>query len=211
MPRRFTNISGFVLAGGESRRMGRAKADLVLGGETMLARQIRLLRNVCSSVAIVGLGKKTPGIEVPLWPDELPGRGPAGGIFTALLHARTESSFIVGCDLPFLNPRFVRFLIHRVWGDAADAIVPESHDGRIQPVCAIYRRHSLDVVRASLAAELNKTQDLVHRLRARVVPWREISRAGFPPRVLANMNTPEDYEMAKRIVNSEWGIMNGEL
>lgn len=203
MPLRFSNLSGFVLAGGESRRMGRAKSELVLGGETTLERQIRVLRAVCRSVTVIGIPQSVPGLNAPAWPDELPGRGPAGGIYTALLHARTEFSLIVGCDLPFVDARFLRFLVERALDDAADVTVPEARDFRIQPVCAVYRRRALAAVRSSLNAGLNKTQDLIRRLRPRVISWREIARAGFSPRVLANMNAPEEYEAARRILNYE--------
>ena len=204
MPLRFPNLSGFVLAGGDSLRMGRAKPELVLGGETMLERQIRVLRAVCRSVAVIGIPKSVPGLDVAAWPDAIPGRGPAGGIYTALLHARTEFNLIVGCDLPFVDARFLRFLVGRGLDAGADATVPEARDLRIQPVCAVYRRRALAVVRASLTIDLNKTQDLVRRLRHRVLSWREIARAGFPTRILANMNTPEDYEAAIRIMNYEF-------
>ncbi len=204
MPLRFPNLSGFVLAGGDSRRMGRAKAELVLGGETMLERQIRVLRAVCRSVAVIGIPQSVPGLNVPAWSDEIPGRGPAGGIYTALLHARTEFNLILGCDLPFVDARFLRFLAQRALDEAAEVTVPEARDFRIQPVCAVYRRRALAVVRSSLNVGSNKTQDLAFRLRPRVLSWREIARAGFPPRILANMNTPEDYEAAKRIMNCEF-------
>jgi len=177
--------------------MGRAKAELVLGGETMLERQIRLLMTVCGSVAVTGPPRKGSGLAVSLWPDELPGRGPLGGIYTALIHTRTEFNFILGCDLPFLEARFLGFLTQRALGAGAEVTVPEACDSGIQPVCAVYRRHARATVRASLNADLNKTQDLIDRLRSQVISWREISQAGFSPRILANMNTPEDYEAAR--------------
>jgi len=203
MIRRFPNLSGFVLAGGTSRRMGRPKAELFLQGETMLARQVRLLQDICRSVTVIGIGRETPGLVVAAWPDEIPGRGPAGGIYTALLHARTEFNLIVGCDLPFVDARFLRFLIGRGLETRADITVPEARDFRIQPVCAVYRRRALAAVRSRLNAGLNKTQDLVFRMRPRVLSWREIARAGFPSHIFANMNTPEDYEAAKGILNYE--------
>lgn len=163
----------------------------------MLERQIRLLRTVCRSVAVIGPLKNVPGLAVPVWPDELPGRGPLGGIYTALIHTRTEFSFILGCDLPLLEARFLGFMTRRALGAGAEVTVPEARDSGIQPVCAVYRRHAQAAVRASLNADLNKTQDLIDRLRSQVISWREISQAGFSPRILANMNTPEDYEAAR--------------
>jgi len=204
MLHRFSNLTGFVLAGGDSRRMGRAKSELVLDGETMLERQIRVLRAVCRTVAVIGIPNSVSGLHVSAWTDEIPGRGPAGGIYSALLHARTEFNLILGCDLPFVDARFLRFLAQRALDSPADVTVPEARDLRIQPVSAVYRRRALAAVRSRLNAGLNKTQDLVYRLWPRVVSWREIARAGFPSRILANMNTPEEYEAAKQILNYEF-------
>jgi molybdopterin-guanine dinucleotide biosynthesis protein A len=201
---RFSNLSGFVLAGGASRRMGRAKAGLVLCGETMFARQVRLLRAVSRSVAVVGLAENVPGADVPVWPDEFPGRGPLGGIYTGLIHARTEFSVFLGCDLPFLEVRFLEFLALRALHGQADVTVPEAHDHRLQPVCAVYRRGTRAVARVKLNADLNKTQDLIRCLHCDVVSWREIAQAGFAPRLLAHMNAPEEYESVKRMMAYEF-------
>jgi molybdopterin-guanine dinucleotide biosynthesis protein A len=73
--------------------------------------------------------------------------------------------------------------------------------GGVQPLCAVYGRAALPIVRANLDAGQNKAQALARRLRCAVIPWSEIARAGLSPRIFANINTPEDYETAKRILN----------
>lgn len=196
MLRRYSCLSGFVLAGGDSRRMGRPKPQLPLGGETMLERQVRILRSVCRSVVVVGLPSDSPNLDVAALADQIPGRGPLGGIHTALLHARTEFNLLFGCDLPFVSARFLAFLARRAVERHEDVTVPESPDFGVQPVCAVYRRSALPVVRASLNAHLNRSQELIFRLRVYVIPWREIARAGYPRRIFANINTAEDYEAA---------------
>ena len=105
MGRRFSSLSGFVLAGGESRRMGQPKPLLALAGETMIERQVRLLRSICRSVAVIGLSDGLPPVDVPSIPDVIRGRGPLGGIFSGLLRTRTEFNLFLGCDLPFVPAR----------------------------------------------------------------------------------------------------------
>src|SRR5690349_8960154 len=114
------SVAGFVLAGGESRRMGRPKALLVLGGATMLERQVRALRSVARSVRVVGWPSDVPWPEkfedlpgVRRLPDKLPGAGPLGGIYTALLHSRSELNLFLGCDMPFVKPRLLEFICRR--------------------------------------------------------------------------------------------------
>jgi molybdopterin-guanine dinucleotide biosynthesis protein A len=137
MTRRFLSLSGFVLAGGAGRRMGHPKAELVLGAEAMLERQIRLLGSVCRSVAAIGLPANSTASAPPAFPDDLPGRGPLGGICTGLRRTRTDFNFFLGCDLPYLETRLLHYLARRALESQADVTIPESIEGRVQPLCAV--------------------------------------------------------------------------
>ncbi len=198
MSERILPLTGFVLAGGGSRRMGQPKAHLILAGQTMLARQIRLLGRVASRVAVVGFqpdDAQSP--DVPLFRDEMPGRGPLGGIYTGLLHTRTEYNLFLGCDLPFVTRRLLNYLARRAFEAAADATVPESRDGRLQTLCAVYRRRARRAVQASLARGENKLRSFFPRVKCQVIPWRDLARTGFSASIFDNMNTPADYESAR--------------
>lgn len=208
MPQRFHDVTGFVLAGGASLRMGRPKAALTFGGETMLERQVRLLRSVSRTVEVIGPAPGAPDREavahalgsvgVAIVPDALPGRGPLVGIYTGLMHTHTEFNFFLGCDLPFMEARFLRFLVQQALSSAADATTPHSADRRVQPLVAVYRRRALPAVRTSLESGENKVTRFYPRVRRRAVRWAEIARAGFSSRIFDNINTPEDYERAVR-------------
>ena len=212
MPQRFLEVTGFVLAGGVSRRMGRPKPALVLGGETMLARQVRLLQAVSRSVTVIGPAAGSESLEaglrslaspdVPVILDRLPGRGPLGGIYTGLARTRTEFNLFIGCDVPFMEAHFLRYLCRRALRSAADATVPESHGLRIQPLVAVYRRRAVRAVRASLERGDNKVTSFYPRVRCLVIRWPEIARAGFSTRIFDNINTPEDYQRALRRVRA---------
>src|SRR5579872_4312188 len=98
---RSLSLTGFVLAGGASHRMGHPKAMLKLAGETMLDRQICRLFSVAGRVAVVGSRPEySTAFDVPFLSDELAGRGPLAGIYSGLLHTRTEYNLFLGCDLP---------------------------------------------------------------------------------------------------------------
>lgn len=189
---------GFVLAGGASRRMGRDKALLALGSETILERQIRTLRAVCRGVAVLGPPDRYPQVGAPVYPDDFPGRGPLGGIVTGLRRTPTEFNLFLGCDLPFMEKRFLRFLAARALHDAADVTVPRTPDARLQTLCAVYRRRALPALRASLLAGENMIRRTFPRLRCRMIAWPEIARAGFSLRIFENMNAPADYEATLR-------------
>lgn len=208
---RFKSVSGFVLAGGASRRMGRPKALLVLDGETMLERQLRLLRSVTGKVFIAGWPEdistsQLPNsvCKVPFLSDEPLGRGPLGGIYSALKRSRTEYNLFLSCDMPFVAAEFLEYLCRTALRNRADVTVPKSNDRRLNPVCAVYRRHALRAIHASLEARENKVSRFFSRVRTQVVPWREIARAGFPSTIFDNMNTPEVYERAKKRLSQEY-------
>lgn len=189
--------------------MGRPKASIQLDGESMLERQIRVLRSVAGRVAVVG---GQPGyldeFNVPCVPDAVAGRGPLGGIYTALLESRTEFSLVLGCDLPFVNRRLLACLMLRAKADGSDVAVPRSPDGRLQPLCAVYRRHALYAVRTRLARGQNKLSGFFSMVRCTVIPWRKLADAGVRATAFENMNTPEDYEFVRRRVEgSAWTIV----
>lgn len=178
--------------------MGKDKTRLVLSAETMVERQLRLLRSVCPSVTVLGPPESFYGLEACVLPDELPGRGPLGGLYTGLRWTSTEFNLFLGCDLPFMESSFLRILCQRALESRADVTVPMSHGRRLEPLCAVYRRRALGAVRNSLEAGENKVSGFYSVVRCEVIPWREIAGAGFGPRIFDNMNTPEDYAAARR-------------
>ena len=183
--------------------MGRTKASLLLDGESMLERQIRVLRSVARRVAIVGgPSDYLDEFDVPSLTDAIAGRGPLAGIYTALLESRTEYNLVLGCDLPFVHRSLLAWLVFRAMIDGSDATIPRSRDGRPQPLCAVYRRRALYAVRTRLTLGENKLSGFFPMVRCTTIQWRELADAGFRTSVFDNMNTPQDYEYARRRVEA---------
>lgn len=200
---RFNYLTGFVLVGGGSRRMGQPKESLLLDGENMLQRQISLLRTVARQVFVIGAPLAyLDDFDVPVIPDEIPGRGPLGGIYTSLLKSRTKLNLVLGCDLPFVSPGLLSYLSVRAISFGSDVTVPCSRDGRYQPLCAVYHRRALYAVRTRLSLGENKISGFFRMVRRDAVPWQKLANAGFRPSVFDNINSPEDYEYARRRVES---------
>lgn len=188
-----------MLAGGASRRMGRPKAMLSIDGETMLARQVRLARSVCRRVVVVGGRlKHSKELDVPVVPDTVAGRGPLAGIYTALLETRTDFNLVLGCDLPFINQRLVGYVAGHALGNGSDVTVPRSREGYLQPLCAVYRRRALYAIRRSLTAGENKLRHFFPKVSCTIIPWAQLVSAGFQPSTFGNMNSPQDFEYARR-------------
>ena len=198
------SILGYVQAGGASRRFGTDKALAELGGKTMLAQTTELVASVCSEVFIVAAEGKYPGARAPLRADRWPGQGPLGGILTALQSSAQRSAesiwnLIVSCDMPFLTRDWLEFLCQRAQRSAAQVAVAVSANG-LEPLCACWKTTSMPSVQAAFDSGVRKVTDAMKRLPMEVLDvsvWKRFDTKG---RLFWNINTPADYEEAKRIL-----------
>lgn len=187
--------TGVVLAGGASRRMGQDKAALVLEGETMLARVVARLATATREVLVVGPAARArlvPGVRVV--PDARRGLGPLGGIYSALLAAGTSRAFVVACDMPFVRPALVRYLLDLA--QDFDVVVPRTSRGTEQ-LHAVYGRACLPAVCALLDARELAVANLYQAVRTRVVAPDEW--APYDPEGIStfNANTLAEWEAAR--------------
>lgn len=185
-------VSGAVLAGGQSRRMGSDKAALLIQGEPLLLRAVRLLRAVTPDVAVIGPPERAAlAPDVPIHPDGWPNQGPLGGIATALQALAGEAVLVVGCDMPFLNLDVLRHLVALLPGH--DAVVVRA-DGEAHPLHAIYHRRCLPAIEAQLRAGNRQVQRLLDQLAVRFVEGAELDRLDPQHLSTFNANTPEEWE-----------------
>ena len=184
-----------LLVGGRGRRLGGAdKSALVVGGQSILDRQLAAARSVTPSVLAV---TSTPGParegSVPLVVDLVPDAGALGGLLTALVASPTDVTVVVAGDMPFVTGPFLRWLAERL-GDA-DAVVPVDAGG-YHPLCAAYHRRAAGPLRQAIDDGVRRVQQAVGRLRvidAAPEDYRDFDRDN---RLLLNINTPEDYHAA---------------
>jgi len=195
---RFSQVSGFVLAGGASRRMGHNKALLSFGSETVIDRQVHLLRAVCRSVSILGPPDKFSSSGVPVYGDEIPGKGPLSGIYTGLRRTRTEFSLFLSCDMPLMEQRFLRYLCREALASRALVTIPPPSAAGRYPLCAVLRRGTLPRVSLRLALGRHKVGRFFSQCPRRIISKAEFARAGFSSRMFCNLNTPEEYKRLRQ-------------
>lgn len=228
----FPRVSAVILAGGASRRMGRAKAFIDFNGAPLIARVIARVQPLCADVIIVAndadayaqFGQRVVG-------DVYPGKGSLGGIFSGLQVAREPYALAVACDMPFLNGALLRHLISLA--PLYDVVIPRAHDrsGRtprssrgaksagdlaprrgarpiakeidLHPLHAVYSKNCLPAIETQLRGDDLRMIGFLNLVRVRVVEPEEIDR--FDPQHLSffNANTPEDLEIASRLVEPE--------
>ena len=198
-----TNESGLaaaILAGGQARRLGGVnKGTLAIGDAQIVDRQLDALRKVASTVFVVGR-------DDPAWsargltvvPDDIPGAGALGGIYTAIVRSPCARTLVVACDLPFLSAAFLRRLAGE---DGADLVIPRSARG-YEPLCAIYSRACAADIHARITRGALQASVLPRGVR--VIELGPGILATYDPEGLlfVNVNTPHDYERAKRLI--EW-------
>jgi molybdenum cofactor guanylyltransferase len=194
---RVETVGGYILAGGESSRMGRAKALLEIGGEPLVVRMARLIERVVGSATVIGRAAEYQPLGLSVIDDDWPGAGPLGAIATVLRASETPWNLILACDLPYLTRDWLKFLVRRSFASDADAVLPMNALGA-EPLCAMYHKRGEAAVRAALGSGVRKVTDGLKQLsveRIEPIEWKAFDSAGL---LFKNMNSPEDYEEAKR-------------
>lgn len=180
--------AGFVLVGGQSRRMGRDKALLPWNTGVLVQDVAAKLAAVTGSVTLIGDPARYAHLQYPCLPDRRPGLGPLSGIETALESARGEVNLILACDMPHIDVAHLRSLLAAALDSEEECLVTEDASGVIHPLCAAYRSTCLPAVRKALDEGRLKLMSLVGELKPKLIP--------VPVR-LSNINTAEDWSAAR--------------
>ena len=185
----FVPAGGFVLAGGRSTRMGQDKALLTLGGEPLVKRAVRKLSKVCAEVAIAGGAENLTQFGRVI-PDESAGCGPLGGIVAALEQSSFEWNLFLAVDAPFVPVSVLKALLFMAARSPSVCVMARSQ-GVMQPLCAVYSRQALAVLRQELVAGRWKVTRAIEAAGpVKVVDFDE--RSWF-----ANLDTPEEFAEAE--------------
>jgi molybdenum cofactor guanylyltransferase len=193
---RCRHLAAFVLAGGNSTRMGTDKAFLEYRGPTLLEHALALAGSVSPEVRIVGRREKFEGYGLVV-EDIFPGQGPLGGIHAALRSSHADLNLVIAVDMPLLSAPFLQYLIDRARDSTATATVPRT-DGRWHPLCAVYRSSFVMLAEDALQAGRNKIGPLFEMTQTQALEEEELTSAGFSPSLFLNLNTPQELlELAR--------------
>jgi molybdopterin-guanine dinucleotide biosynthesis protein A len=186
------SVSAIIMAGGQSRRMGRDKALIDYKGQPIIAHVIGTLRTLSDDILIVSNRLDLYGaFSARVVPDYEPPSGPLGGIAVGLQAARNDKSIVVACDMPFLNVTLLRWLIDL--SAEFDAVVLQTGT-EFEPLHAVYRRACYNPITQRLERGERRVISFFADVRLRTVPeaeWRSLDPEG---RSLINLNTPGDLD-----------------
>jgi molybdopterin-guanine dinucleotide biosynthesis protein A len=182
--------SGFVLAGGASKRMGQPKALLPYRGTTLVEHVAKIVAEATGSVApasvtVIGDPGSLGHLGLPVFPDELPSYGPASGIYTALRVTNTDWNLVVACDMPAVTADLLRVLLLRAETAERNCVAATGPYGQPEPLCAVYHRRCLPALSRSIRDKRLRMRDFVKEIGAIWVPVDKLA--------LANVNTPAEW------------------
>jgi len=183
------SISGFILAGGKSRRMGTDKALLIFQGKTLLEHMIKLINPFCNNIAISGQNPDYSIFGVEMVPDLYSGCGPIAGIYSSLNHSECDWNLLIGVDVPFVNEELFLSLISNI--GEYDCIIPE-HTSGVEPLIGIYHRRALPVIEEMIKAGDFKLSKLLSKLNTKYLDCNYLIKKY--PRLFININRLEDYQ-----------------
>jgi molybdopterin-guanine dinucleotide biosynthesis protein A len=182
---KYPDVTGVILAGGKSRRMGTDKARLKLSGQSLFERSLELLQSFFATIIIAGDRPDLARPGIPAIPDLYPGSA-LGGLHTGLISAKTDWIFVVPCDMPYPDPLIIETLLQ--YRQAVEAVIPRTSAG-YEPVFALYHKNCLPQMEAMLQQDQFRIYDFYQR-----IPIRYLEPPDLPDgwqRSLININTPE--------------------
>ncbi len=190
-------VTGAILAGGKSRRMGQDKAWLDLGDGVPLVRRVAAaLARVADDLIVVANDPRYIELGHPVVPDRYGATGAFGGIATAVSAARGELVCVAACDMPFPSPDVYALLLRLV--EEYDVAIPRI-EGEYETMHAVYRRTCLPAMERALARQELRVVSFFPDVKVRDVSAEEIRAVDPELRSFTNLNTPEELERARAL------------
>jgi molybdopterin-guanine dinucleotide biosynthesis protein A len=204
----YSDITGIILAGGKSTRMGENKSLLDLNGMTVIERVVSLMKSIFREVIII---TNTPNeydfLNIPKHKDIFEYKGPLAGIHSGLTHSNNEKNFVISCDIPLMEKEMIKFIIDY---KTDKPITVCKADGFVQQLAGLYSKSILSTINNSLKnyeAELRERNQakrkcavlsLLDQVGAEIINAEELDI--YKEHMFFNMNRPEDYNKIKILV-----------
>ena len=183
-------VSGIILSGGKSTRMGKDKGLIELNGKPMIHHVIDHIDPICNQILISANDKAYENLGYPVFNDEINEIGPAGGIISSLKHSSNEKNIIISCDLPYASTAFIQKLLD-LSGDY-EITLPKSGP-HYQPLCAVYSKEVYSVFMEFVKKEIYSLKTIIKQFRIQVVEQADIEEFDLS-KELRNINSPEDLK-----------------
>lgn len=197
-----SDITGVILAGGQSRRMGFNKAQAEMHGESMLIRMIDKLKEITQTIVVSSGNVSYPNIPYPQIPDEFPQCGPLGGIYSVLKASSTSLNLVVSCDIPLVSISLLKYIVDNATNSDSLITVPVDHEDQLQMMCAVYRKEILPFLEQQIVSHAFKMKNLLDLVS---VNYINISKEHslYDEHAFMNVNRPSTLEKARKLWNNQ--------
>ncbi|MBT3354567.1 MAG: molybdenum cofactor guanylyltransferase [Candidatus Scalindua sp.] len=185
-------MNAAILVGGKSSRMGSNKAFLELKGKTFIELQIELLREIFDDIFIsANTSSEYEYLNLSIFKDVYPGKGPLGGIYTSLINSSSLHTFMLACDMPFIGPELINHL--KDLTKEYDVVIPKSEKG-LEPLHAFYSKKCIDPIKRSLEEDNLRITSFFPHVNVKIVELDNLNLSDSFKNSIKNLNTRDDYE-----------------
>jgi len=186
-----SNITGILLAGGLSKRMGREKGTLKIGDNLLFQYPLKVLERICGEILISTCNDSTLPVDYPKVCDEVKGIGPMGGIYTCLKHSSNDLNIIISYDMPLVSDALINHLIGE--SESFDMVLPALTADRPEPLCGLYRKNCVGIFEKCIEQKVYAVHLAMALSKSNVVLIDE-KMSFWNPRIFLNVNSEEDLE-----------------
>ncbi len=192
------NITGIILAGGKSSRMGSEKGLIQYQGKAMIVYAIELLKPLCNELLISANSDAYHHLGYQVVADEIPDAGPMGGIYSCMKQAKNEVCLVLSCDMPLIQVEALTVILEYIAD--FDAALPRHGDGFYEPLCAAYRKSLIPAFEKRIRAKTFKMLDLIKNCEANILTVSEDSK--LKPSLFYNINSKKDLMFLEDKINT---------
>ncbi len=194
MLKKFNNITGIILAGGKSSRMGSDKGLTLFNNKPLINYVIDVLQPLCEKIIISANNSEYDKFGYDVINDIVPDSGPMGGIYSALLHSTTDVNIVLSCDSPFVKTQTFEYLMEQY--DNADICVPMQSSGKYEPLCGIYKKSVIPYFKEFIENKNYKIPMVFEIVKFQEVKITE-NNEFFNFQTFRNLNSKEDIKQAE--------------
>lgn len=182
------NITGIILAGGKSSRMGTDKGFVFYNNKTFIEHIITAIQPLVDEIIIISNHENYDQLGLKRYDDLIKNAGPLAGIYTGLHHSKTENNLVVSCDVPLINTEVLSKLIEKI-NDSSEIIQLQSN-GKNMPLIAIYRKSCEAIFLEELKLDQRKVQEALKKCKVQTVVIDSVLE-----KHTTNINTKKDLEL----------------
>lgn len=181
-----------VLAGGKSLRYPPNKLLVPWKGKPLIFHTLsRIIHSLSHTIIVASDNEVFSFLQLPVFTDIYPNKGPLGGIHTALHFSTTPFVWIVAGDMIYIDPKILNLLLEK--SKDTDCVIPINPDGQFEPLCGLYRKTCLSVVDEIIQNTENPSVLLLYKeVKVKTISWRDITRSGLTKSIFTNINIPDD-------------------